>query len=134
MQLPYLEHQVSAPITDTVNALLNGAQKEMELVASQCFYDEEDDDAGETFFTVSQEYTGYFKKTAEEISAVLGQPVFQGQQPAAMEWTEIVDADANLDEIAIWEQDGHYVYLQKIWEDKDCPIVILLGKAKKQSA
>jgi hypothetical protein len=131
MQLPRAEHQVADPIAVSLNTLVDGTQKEIELAASLCFYDDDDPDGGASLWQISQEYSGYFKQTAEEISAILGNVVFQGRQPEAMEWTSILGADPNLDEIAVWEKDDLYIYLQMIWEDEDCPIVVLLGKAPR---
>ncbi len=54
-------------------------------------------------------------------------PVFLGELPEALEWADTLGIEPTFDKIAVWATEGKHVYLQFIWEDGDCPIVISLG-------
>jgi hypothetical protein len=129
MSLPHNESQTELPIQEVLTSLLNGEEDNIELAASEFFSEDEyeGDDFGEFTFEVSEAYDKFFQASAKEITGVLGEPVFSGKLPEAFEWVDKLDIEPIFNDIHVWEKDSKYVYLQIVWEDKDCPIVIDLG-------
>lgn len=135
MQLPHAEHQVTEPSSVLLDAIrVNSEPKEMELAASVSFMNEDMFDEGESLSDIYDNYALYFEKVAEEICEILGHTIFRGHPPEALKWAEVLGTDPNIGEIAVWEKGNEHVYLGLAWEDKDCPIVVLLGKATKTAA
>lgn len=127
MQLPHAEHQQASPTTQLLRTALNDAPVELELVASESGLDEIAGDDGEHLMEVSDKYWQCYEDLVAEISKILGEPVFLGGLPDAFEWSDILEIEPGFDKISVWNTEGKHVYLQIIWEDKDCPIVISLG-------
>jgi hypothetical protein len=125
MQLPHAEHQTTVPIETLLQSLIEDAPQETELAASQSFYDDPEGKVFEIYDTYSQ----FFESKESDISKILGRPVFQGGLPGAMDWAEKLGIEPGFEKICVWKKDDKNVYLQIIWEDKDCPIVVSLGTA-----
>jgi hypothetical protein len=127
MQLPHAEQQLASPTTQLLRTILNDAPVELELVASESGLDEIEGDDGEYLTEVSDKYYQCYDNLVMEISKMAGEPVFLGGLPDAFEWSDTLGIEPGFDKISVWHTEGKHVYLQIIWEDKDCPIVISLG-------
>lgn len=127
MQLPYSEHQTTSSIEDSINTVLTGPQNEIELAVSESFDTAQEIFDGKANFEIWDEYSEFFGNTASQISSIVGQPVFQGRLPEAFEWADILGIEPAFNDLMVWKKDDKNIYLQLIWEDKDCPIVISLG-------
>lgn len=130
MQLPHAEHQLASPIAELLRNAINDAPAELELVASESGLDEIAGDDGEHLMEVSDSYWQRYEELVAEISKIVGEPVFLGGLPAAFEWCDTLGIEAGFDKISVWNAEGKHVYLQLIWEDKDCPIAISLGTSQ----
>lgn len=127
MHLPHSSNQSSLPIDEAISEVLRNTPQEIELASSLAFHEDDETYDGKTIFEISEAYSEFLRQTAAAISEDMGEPLYSGRLPDAMMWAGILGIEPSFDEIFVWGDGDKSVYLQLIWEDKDCPIVVSLG-------
>src|SRR5688572_9885928 len=118
-QLPHLKQREARSLDDIVAGLKKSRKaKECYLAVSEGFWEFEEQEEFESIF---ETYSKFFANAVTQAAKLLGEPSFQGDWESA----EFPDWAHGL-EIAVWDDAGLWLRLEH--EDRECPIIVALGK------
>lgn len=126
MTLPHNDVQTDLSVAENLRLALATPHVEVLLVRSQHFFDFWGD-----FDEVSEAYDAYYAQCCTALLELLGEPVFSGRwsDEGVAAWLEKVGLEPIADALTVWPKNDSYVYLRSSWEDKECPMEVVVGAA-----
>ena len=123
MILPHNCHITEKSLNECIDSVMKDRSVEVDIAASKHFWDYEGD------LDVPDKYDDYYATTVEELTKILGSPIYRGRwdTPDRDKWIPIIPEYADAMELAVWEKDSVKLYLRLSWEDKEIPIFIAMG-------
>ncbi len=125
MILPHNEYLSSSKMVDIINSIFDDKTVEINIAKSSSFFDFDDDVHG-----VAECYFEYFKNISNEITGLIGEPLYCGtwdKAGAISEWISSLQLDESVVSLGVWAKYDVRFYLRCNWEDKDVPIELALG-------
>ncbi|WP_425616418.1 hypothetical protein NA78x_000064 [Anatilimnocola sp. NA78] len=117
--LPHLQESDERPLEALLAQFQHGNPDDYYLAVSDGSWDANEQTS---FAEVYAEYQRFFAQAAARLTQILGEPAYRGHHDDAAfpEW-------AHGNEVVVWSDHNHSLWLRIEHEDRECPILVVLA-------